>query len=132
MPALRGHHLICLHFFHGEGHNEAFTENLMATLRRAEEEEILISAGADDVCKSCPYLKDGRCLYDEDADKEIRTMDSKALELLGLSPGNKVKWSTLKDRIPDLFSDWFSLYCRECDWRDSCEKNGFFQELKQK
>ncbi len=132
MPVLRGHHLICLHFFHGEGYNEAFTENLMATLERANEEEILISADADDVCKSCPFLKDSRCLYDEDADEEIRAMDSKALELLGLCPGKKIGWSTLRDRIPDLFSEWFAFYCRECDWRSGCEKDGFFQKLKQK
>ncbi|GBD99282.1 hypothetical protein BMS3Abin07_01317 [bacterium BMS3Abin07] len=132
MPALRGHHLICLHFFHGEGYDEAFIENLMAILERAEEQEILISACADDVCRSCPHLRDGRCLYEENADDEIRAMDGKALELLGLSPGRKVRWSTLRARIPDIFSEWFALYCRECDWRDSCEKDGFFLELKQK
>jgi len=104
----------------------------MSTLRRTEEEEILISAGADDVCKSCPFLKDSRCRHDEDADEQIRAMDSKALGLLGLCPGEKVWWSTLRARILDLFSEWVALYCRECDWRDSCEKDGFFQELKQK
>ncbi len=131
MPILRGHHLICLHFFNGEGYNEAFIENLRETLSLTDKEDITISSGADDICTRCPWLKEGRCEYDRNADKEIREMDSKALELLGLSPGSRIKWQTLRRKIPGIFPVWFSLYCRECDWRGACEKDQLFKELKQ-
>ncbi len=57
-------------------------------------------------------------------------MDSKALELLGLSPGSRIRWQTLRERIPEIFPVWFSLYCTECDWRGACEKDKLFRELK--
>lgn len=130
MPLLRGHHLVCLHFFDGEGYDEAFIKNLKNLLSRVEEEKITISFGADDVCRSCPSLKENRCLYSKNSDEEIMGMDTKALSLLALSHGDKVEWSALKEKIRKLFPEWFSLYCKECDWRNACEKNASFQKLK--
>ncbi len=129
MPLLRGHHLVCLHFFNGEGYDEAFIKNLKKILHRTEEEETTISFGADDVCTSCPYLKESRCLYADDSDEDILRMDTKALALLSLSNGDKVKWGELKDSAYKIFPEWFSLYCKECDWQNACEKNASFQKL---
>lgn len=126
MPLLRGHHLICLHFFDGEGYDEGFIKNLEDTLRRAEEEDVEITAGADDVCAACFHLKEGRCMQSEGADDEIRGMDVRALALLGLSIGDKVRWRAFKGGIARIFPEWHSLYCIDCDWRRVCEKNAFF------
>ncbi len=61
---LRGHHLVCLHFFKGEGYNPEYIENLREILRRAEAgEEIEVSSGVDDVCRMCPNLKGEICFY---------------------------------------------------------------------
>ena len=132
MPLMRGHHLICLHFFNGEGYNEIFINNLRNILCRAEEEEITVSSGADDVCASCPCLKEGRCRYEEDADKAIQEMDTKSLELLRVSRGDRIKWVTLESRIHEIFSEWFSKYCMECNWKGACENNAFFRHLSEK
>ncbi|UCF86789.1 MAG: DUF1284 domain-containing protein [Nitrospiraceae bacterium] len=129
MPLLRGHHLICLHFFHGEGYDEAFIENLRHTLNRTQKEIITVSSGADNVCANCVHLKQNTCRYEEDAEESIQEMDTKALEFLGLSCNDQIRWDTLKNRIPEIFSQWFSLYCRECNWRRACEKNEAFQKL---
>lgn len=130
MPLLRGHHLVCLNFFNGEGYDETFIKNLKTLLARVEEEEITISSGADDVCRSCPYLKEKKCLYAKNSDEDIMGMDAKALSFLALSHGDKVKWEELKDKTAKIFPEWFSLYCKECDWRNACEKNASFQKLK--
>ena len=129
MPLLRGHHLICLHFFNGEGYDEAFIKNLRDTLELASEGEIIISSGVDDVCAGCSYLKEDRCRYSENADKEILEMDKKALELLDHSHNDKVRWNELENKIPGIFPEWFSLYCRECDWKKACEKNSFYRKF---
>jgi hypothetical protein len=129
MPHLRGHHLICLRFFSGEGYDESFIHNLNKIRHSTEDEDTIISSGADDVCRSCSFLKDGKCMYDDNADEEIRVMDSKALMLLGLSPGDKVKWAELKGRVYKIFSQWHSLYCKECDWQSACEKKVSFKRL---
>ncbi len=132
MPALRGHHLICLHFFNGAGYDEAFIDNLRHTLSRAEKEVITVSSCADNVCKSCLNLKQNKCRYEENAEESIQEMDAKALALLGLSCNDQVKWDTLKSSIPEIFPKWFSLYCKECNWRAACEKDAFFWKLSEK
>jgi hypothetical protein len=130
MISLRGHHLICLNFFHGEGYDETFIDNLRNILSRVEEEGIIVTLDADDVCSACLWLKEGRCKFDESSDQEMKEMDEKAINLLGLSSGDKVHWNTIREKLPSLFTEWFSLYCRECDWRGACEKDRLFESLK--
>lgn len=129
MPLLRGHHLICLHFFNGEGYDEAFIKNLRHTLSRAEEEMVTVSSGADNVCASCLHLKQNKCQSEENAEESIKEMDAKALALFRLSCNDQIKWDTLKNKIPEIFSEWFSLYCAECNWRGACEKDAVFRKL---
>lgn len=132
MPLLRGHHLICLHFFNGDGYDEGFINNLGAILNCAEEGGITISSGADDICRCCPYLKESSCQYTENSDEEIRDMDIEALALLSLSIGDKAKWDGIKNTVPEIFQNWYLSRCAKCDWIDACKKNPFFQELLKK
>lgn len=132
MPLLRGHHLICLHFFNGEGYNETFIKNLMHIMNRVENEMTTVSFGADNICTSCLHLNQSRCQSTENAEEEIREMDKKALELLELLPRDKVTWDEVKEKLPGIFSEWFSQYCLECKWKEACKKNDYFQKLSEK
>jgi hypothetical protein len=130
MLKLRGHHLICLHFFRGEGYTREFVANLGKILQRAETgEKIAVSFGADDVCKICPYLKEGKCFYNQEADQEIQVMDSKALNLLSLTVRDIVLWKVIREKIPGLFQRWSEEFCKPCDWRKACGKDAFFHQL---
>jgi hypothetical protein len=124
---LRGHHLICLHFFRGEGYNPEFVTNLKKILRRMEiGEEIEVYSGADDVCQMCPYLKMGMCFYAKNAETGIREMDMRAIELLGLKDRERVKWIDIKGKIPEIFREWAREYCKVCNWRKVCEKTTMY------
>ncbi|MBI4709953.1 MAG: DUF1284 domain-containing protein [Nitrospirae bacterium] len=101
----------------------------MHTLSLAEKEIITVSSGADNVCAGCCHLKQDKCRYAENAEESIRQMDAKALMLLGLSYNDQIEWDTLQNRIPEIFSEWVSSYCRECSWRSVCEKNAFYWKL---
>ncbi|MDH4028302.1 MAG: DUF1284 domain-containing protein [Nitrospirota bacterium] len=129
MPLLRGHHLVCLHFFKGQGYDEAFIKNLEKTLHAAENEDVTVSQGADDVCAACPDLKDGRCGHPDNAEEDILEMDANALSLLSLSVSDSISWNKLLEYIPGIFPEWYSLCCIECEWKEACENNPFFQEL---
>lgn len=119
---LRGHHLICLHFFRGEGYNLKFIKNLEKILKRVKTgAKIEVCSGADEVCKMCPYLKGEICFYDENAGSEIKKMDIMAIELLRVKNHDRIRWVDIKKKIPDVFSQWSKKYCRECDWRKVCE-----------
>ena len=127
---LRGHHLICLHFFHGEGYNPEFVTTLRELIKKAiAGEEIAVKSGPDDVCEKCPYLRSSTCSFNKGADDEIREMDKTALALLQVKPGARVKWSDMKEIIPEIFSRWSRTYCGLCDWKNACEKDASFKRL---
>jgi len=129
MPVLRGHHLICLHFFDGEGYSEHFVRNLGRVLQKAGQSPAEICSGPDEVCAKCPYLKDTTCNYSPDAEGDIRAMDSRALELLNLSPGDSVVWENIRKAVTGVFNEWYVSYCKDCAWITACRKNPFFQSL---
>jgi len=123
MIKLRGHHLICLHFFKGEGYNHEFVANLREILKRVKAgEEVKVLSGSDDVCRMCPYLKGEICFYNKDAEAEIREMDRMAIRLLGLKTKESVKWLDIGGKVLEILHIWAREYCKECDWRTVCEK----------
>ncbi len=54
MLYLRGHHLICLHFFPGYGYDASFVESLRNVLKRAESQ--LLSADLFERLRINPHL----------------------------------------------------------------------------
>jgi hypothetical protein len=130
---LRGHHLICLHFFTGEGYNPEFIGNLREILIRAQSgEEVEVCSGVDDVCMMCPFLKERRCHYDKHAENEIQKMDRNATRLLRIEPGMKVIWFDMQERLKGILRIWMADYCRNCNWRKVCEKTALYQEIHEK
>ena len=60
---LRGHHLLCLQGFQGYGYDENFVKNMteINRQRKLADTTIALTDSPDDICKSCPNLKDGIC-----------------------------------------------------------------------
>lgn len=129
MTALRGHHLLCLHFYHGEGYNASFIASLNAVMLKAAAEGAVVCDGPDDVCRRCPHLNGELCAYASEADGQIREMDDVARTLLGVSTGSHVPWAEVRARVPAIFARWHARFCRECDWRGACEKDGWYAAL---
>ena len=126
---LRGHHLICLHFFTGKGYNPEFIENLEQIVTRATSgEEIEVCSGVDDVCSVCPFLKERRCHYDTHAENEIQKMDRDSTKLLRIEPGMKVLWIDMRDKVKRILRIWKSDYCKHCNWQQVCETTALYQE----
>lgn len=130
MALLRGHHLICLHFFHGEGYTEEFVAHLIRVIEGARSGGGQVSPGADDVCGACPYVDGQMCAHGENADEDVRRMDKEALALLGYAEGEHWRWDDLAEKIPPIFSIWFAHQCAGCEWRGSCEKDELFRRLR--
>lgn len=118
MSRLRGHHLICLNFFKGEGYSPEFVENLKAVI---SDEEILVVFGADDVCEMCLHLKDGICSYSDSSEEEVTELDQMAYRLLNSYPGQRTTWQEVRERLPEIMKTWKEFACAECDWRAVCE-----------
>ncbi|NTU42683.1 MAG: DUF1284 domain-containing protein [Nitrospirales bacterium] len=129
MQELRGHHLICLHFYRGEGYDEAFIMHLERVMAEVRREGVRVSTGPDAICLSCPHLSNSRCIFSPEADEEIGSMDKKALELLGLEEGMEAQWQSIEQRIPCLFAQWYDSFCSSCSWQGACSKNEGFRRL---
>jgi uncharacterized protein len=131
---LRGHHLICLQFFRGEGYSEEFVENLGHVIDRATGEPALIVAGIDNVCAACPELgPDSRCASESaGGEAEIVRIDELALEVLGTSTGERMSLPEARDRLEaDAFGVgvWRAGACDGCAWESVCE-SGWTAMLK--
>jgi hypothetical protein len=114
---LRGHHLICLNFFRGEGYSEDFIRNIYTVIGR---QEIYIVNGPDDVCARCPYLKEDMCKNPDYKDEMIRLQDMDALRLLELKPGLVISWEAISDKLPGIINEWKAIYCEGCGYRKVC------------
>lgn len=128
---LRGHHLICLHFYRGEGYAQPFIDHLSGLLTRAEKSEpAIVVSGPDDLCSCCPYLSNGICTHGPVAEKLIREMDARALSLLEICPGESCSWGDIRNLLPRVVGEWKEAYCRDCDWLFACERSPSFSTHK--
>lgn len=114
---LRGHHLICLNFFSGEGYSEDFIKNIYSIVRK---EKVEIVEGADDVCARCPYLKENKCSNNEYTDEKIVFQDKAALKLLECKPGESTDWKTISSKLPQIIEEWKAHFCRDCGYLKVC------------
>lgn len=124
---LRGHHLICLQFFRGEGYSEEFVLALTRVLERLESLPAELVAGADDVCAACPELgADGRCASGSaGGEPEIARIDALACELLGLAPGARARLADVREQLADdaiAAGRWRYEACDGCEWEHVCER----------
>jgi hypothetical protein len=130
MAKLRGHHLICLHFYEGEGYDRPFIDSLEKLIEEIETVGVEVAEGADDVCEPCPHRSAEACTMSATADREIREMDARALALLDLPVGRKADWAFLRESVSAVFPEWYENYCFACNWRPACEKKDLFRQLK--
>lgn len=114
---LRGHHLICLNFFKGEGYSEDFIRNIYSVIGK---ENIEIVKGPDEVCARCPYLKDNKCANNEYTDEMIVFQDKESLRLLEFEPGTVVDWKMITGKLPEILDEWKVKFCRGCGYRKVC------------
>src|SRR3989304_5831182 len=108
---LRGHHLICLNFFRGEGYSENFIKNIYAILKN---EKLEVVNGPDEICARCPYLEDNKCSSNEYTDEKILLQDKEALRLLGFKPGQTVDWKIIGAKLPGIMEEWKVRFWLDC------------------
>jgi hypothetical protein len=149
---LRGHTLLCLQGFRGEGYSSEFVANMTVVYRaltKDPETWVEVIASPDAVCAACPHqLSSGCTLNGERSEEEIKSQDFVVLNKLGLEVGNRVRWRDILNRISrsvrgeDLPATcgtcrWLPLgYCREamdrlrqqhsrmCRWRLAPDRSG--------
>lgn len=127
MLTLRGHHLICLIAFQGEGYSPAFSRNfkkLQKIYLNNPTEKIKVIAGPDMACKKCPNLSKNTCISPIDGpNSRIIAFDKMAFKLLKIKPGI-YNVAELHQRLRRLTNPSLRNFCHNCSWYDRtpCQK----------
>lgn len=118
---IRPHHLLCIQNFTGHGYSEEFTAH-MTRLKEtlADDTDIILTEGCDDVCVACPYNHDGACASLE----KVKSLDENVLARLNLNYRDRLTWKAFSEKALNLLlnSDEFSAVCSECEWYELCTK----------
>ena len=124
---LRGHHLLCLQGFQGYGYSEDFTKNMtrINLARKSDNTSICLTDSPDDICKSCPNLKNNIC-ENELQNNKIVKMDNEVLKKIDKVQEYNSK--DLFDEISQIFNTKESVtkICFNCMWHEKCL---FYQNL---
>ena len=124
---IRGHHLLCLKGFQGYGYDESFVENMteVDNLRKKQDTIISITSSPDDICRSCPNLKDNIC-EDKSQNDRIISMDMEVLKKI--DPTKEYNSIELFHKVDEIFrtKESVSEICFNCMWHEKCL---FYQNL---
>ena len=118
---LRGHTLLCLQGFRGEGYSPAFISNMAAihqALIQDPDRRIEVIASPDAVCGACPHRQSSGCtLNGQRSEKEMVEQDQVVLQRLGLKAGDRLRWVDLLERIRNsIGGDELPAICGSCRW----------------
>ena len=118
---LRGHTLLCLQGFRGEGYSSEFTSNMAAISRTlTDHPEVLVKvlASPDGVCAACPHRHLSGCMLNgERSEEEMIEQDHEVLRRLGLKVGDRVCWYDILARIrTSVTGDDLPSICGGCRW----------------
>ena len=118
---LRGHTLLCLQGFRGEGYSPEFVENMAVIYRTLTDQpgtwvEVLDSPDA--VCGACPHRRPFGCVLNGDrSEEEMGNQDRVVLRRLGLEVGSRIRWQDILERIRNSVSgDDLPSICGSCRW----------------
>ena len=118
---IRGHTLLCLQGFRGEGYSPDFVEN-MAAIHRAvtegPERAVRVIAEPDAICGACPHLNPAGCtLNGAESEPDMREQDRDVLGRLGLQPGTVLPWREVLARIRrQVTGSDLAKICGSCRW----------------
>jgi len=119
--SVRGHTLLCLQGFRGEGYSQGFVENMEQihqTLTREPETPVRAVVRPDAICESCPNLGPAGCrLRGEGFESEMQAQDREVLQRLSIAEGEVLPWREILRRIgSNVASEALEQICGSCPW----------------
>ena len=119
MLYLRGHHLICLVAFGGQGYSAEFSRNfrrLQKIYLHKPHHKVKVITAPDQACSKCPHLMQNKCFSPTDGpNAKIIALDKKALKMLGIKTGiHRIK--NIQQKLKQLTKKSLIPFCRSCSW----------------
>lgn len=112
---LRAHHLLCQRGFQGYGYNEAFVSRFTEIVSSLEDRasEVLIVAGPDDICETCPHFDGNVCAKGEG---KAAGHDESVAAFLGIHGGSVLDCLELNRVLDRVTPEDIKRLCAECEW----------------
>jgi hypothetical protein len=117
---LRPHHLMCSLGFQGKGYSDDFTVNMAGIVDRlrgpdGDATALEITPQADAICAPCPHKQGLGCVKDA----QIRALDQRHAQILGLDAGARLTWGEAQARIVARIAPGdLATLCAGCQWLD--------------
>lgn len=119
MITLRGHHLICLVAFGGQGYSAKFSRNfkkLRKLYLSKPHHKVKVITTVDQACRQCPHLVQNKCTSLTDGpNARIMALDKKALKLLGIKTGVQTI-GAIHQKLRQLKKASLISFCKNCSW----------------
>ena len=118
---IRGHTLLCLQGFRGEGYSPSFVENLSAIHRRlsaSPDQTVQVVEKPDQVCAACPHLAPEGCgLKGPGSEAEMRRQDREVMARLEISNDEILPWGDILRKIGGrVKGEELADICGSCPW----------------
>lgn len=116
---LRAHHVMCIHFFKGEGYSGDFTLHMAEVIAGLTPfTPVKPVCGPDAICAGCPNLSGGVCA----SQSKVMRYDKAVLEACGAEEGRIMPWGELKALVERrvIAQGKRPLICSDCEWNDIC------------
>ncbi len=120
MFKLRPHHGLCIHHFAGKGYSRKFVKNMTEIIAQlnCENPHIELVLGADEICKACPNLINGKCT----SETKVQKIDKGCLVSADLGENTVIKYKDYKEIINNKITNTGKgkSICQSCEWYDLC------------
>lgn len=118
---IRGHHLLCLVGFRGLGYSKEHADAMWRAKRQLFSSpssiQVILQTSPDDICKACPWLKDGTCHWGNEAkEAKVSSRDHHTLSRLGLKCGVAYRSEEVRERLGLLSKKDILHICNGCHW----------------
>lgn len=119
---VRGHTLLCLQGFRGEGYDPMFTAHMSAIHQRLTNNpdlQVRVISRPDTFCHSCPHLSsDQGCkLNGEGSEAGMVQQDQEVMRRLGIENEEVLAWETVLRKIGENIKPaMLDPICGQCRW----------------
>ncbi|MBI3595019.1 MAG: DUF1284 domain-containing protein [Nitrospirae bacterium] len=119
---IRGHTLLCLQGFRGEGYDPMFTAHMSAIHQRLNNQPALlvkVITKPDTFCHSCPNLSEeqGCRLHGDGTEAKMVSQDREVMQKLGIQSEETLSWETIVQKIGEKMKPaMLDELCGACPW----------------
>ncbi len=119
--SIRGHTLLCLQGFRGEGYDATFIDRLTEIHKTLSDDParlVQVVQAPDALCSYCPNLTLDRCeLNGADSEVEMKAQDADVMRRLEIGTGEILSWQEIFNRIGTrLKGNDLNEICGHCRW----------------